>query len=231
MVSEEHLSSNRKLASNLLKPHVVPVMMMFSPAVAEFLQYYAHDQPFRWSAEDLAAQAQFVTQTTAGLSGSDWSDPALAMPLLQAAMLGTPTAIEHGYDAILLAGPLTEILPAETLLDLALGHLNPAGTIVAVLPCLRDNSPESQQFMDVAQAKLWPYRTAEEWLELFKEVGFDATQIKAEFVPIPQFVSSALTDKLRFTPFKEVFTAVEAAGYGAHEVGWGELRLVAKATE
>ena len=206
-------------------------MQMFSPFTAEFLQSYAHDQSFRWSEEDLAAQGRFAESAVAGLSWSDWSSPALALPLLQAAMLATPTILEHDQDAILLAGPLTELMPAETLIPLAQTHLNPSGRVVGIIPCLRDNSPESQRFMDLAAEKLWPYHTAEIWLELLQDVGFEAAGIQGEFIARPQFARSALAGKLQFTPFAELFRAVEAAGYGAHEVGWGELYLIAKATE
>ncbi|MCD6049005.1 MAG: hypothetical protein K0Q55_408 [Verrucomicrobia bacterium] len=37
-------------------------MQMFSSVTAEFLQAYAHDQAFRWSSEDLAAQGRFAEQ-------------------------------------------------------------------------------------------------------------------------------------------------------------------------
>jgi len=219
------------LASDSLKPHFTPVMSMFSPAIVEFLQHYAHDQPFRWTAEELAAQGRFAESALAGTSWSDWSDSAMALPLLQAALLNTPTSLDHDQDAILLAGPLTEIMLAERLLPLAQSHLNPAGRLVGIIPCLRDNSPESQHFMDLAAEKLWPYHTAEVWLELLQDTGFTATGIKAEFIARPQFAASALTEKLHFTPFTELFRAVEAAGYGAHEVGWGELYFVAQGFE
>ena len=231
MVSEEHFRGNRKLASNLLKPHGVRVMQIFTPAIVDFLEHYAHDQAFRWSAEDLAEQAQFAEQALADVAWCDWSNPGMALPLLQAAMLNTPTALEHDYDGILLAGPLSEIMPAETLIPLAQAHLNPAGRLVGIIPCLRDNSPESQRFMDLAAEKLWPYHTAEIWLELLQDTGFEATGIKGEFIARPQFAASALTGKLRFTPFAELFREVEKAGYGANEVGWGELRFLAKAGE
>lgn len=204
-------------------------MQMFSPAIVEFLQAYGHDQAFRWSAEELVAQGKFVEATLAGTSWSDWSDPAMALPLLQAAMLGTPTALEHGSDGILLAGPLTEIMPAEVLIPLAQTHLNPSGRLVGIIPCLRDNSPESQLFMDLAAEKLWPYHTAEIWLEVLQDAGFEAAGIKGEFVAQPQFIASVLTGKLQFAPFAELLRGVEKAGYGANEVGWGELRFVAKA--
>ncbi|HEY1172494.1 MAG TPA: hypothetical protein VGH19_14085 [Verrucomicrobiae bacterium] len=204
---------------------------MFSPALAEFLQHYPHDQALRWSEEDLAAQGRFVESAMTGLAWSDWSSPALALPLLQAAMLNTPTILDHGQDAILLAGPLTEIMLAETLIPLAQGHLNPAGRLVGIIPCLRDNSPESQRFMDLAAEKLWPYHTAEIWLELLQDVGFEAAGIKGEFIARPQFARAAMAGKLQFTPFAELFRGVEAAGYGANEVGWGELWFVAKAGE
>jgi len=206
-------------------------MQMFSPAIVEFLQAYGHDQAFRWSAEELVAQGKFVEATLAGTSWSDWSDPAMALPLLQAAMLGTPTALEHGSDGILLAGPLTEIMPAEALIPLAQTHLNPAGRLVGIIPCLRDNSPESQLFMDLAAEKLWPYHTAEIWLEVLQDAGFEAAGIKGEFVAQPQFIASVLTGKLEFAQFAELLRGVEKAGYGANEVGWGELRFVAKAGE
>lgn len=203
-------------------------MQMFSPAIAEFLQSYAHDQPLRWSAADLSAQAQFVEKTLNGTKWSDWSDPAVALPLLQAMMLDTPTSMEHDQDAILLAGPLSEIVPAETLVPLAQSHLSPAGKLVGIIPCLRDNSPESQHFMDLAAEKLWPYHTAEIWLELLQDTGLDASDIQSDFVARPQFATAALQDQLHFKPFAELFRAVESAGYGAHEIGWGELHFIAQ---
>lgn len=206
-------------------------MQIFSPAIVEFLQAYAHDQAFRWSEEELAAQGKFAEAALAGVSWSDWSDPALALPLMQAAMLGTPTALEHAYDGILLAGPLTEIMPAEILIPLAQTHLNPSGRLVGIIPCLRDNSPESQLFMDLAAEKLWPYHTAEIWLEVLQDAGFEAAGIQGEFIAQPQFIASVLTGKLQFAPFAELLRGVEKAGYGANEIGWGELRFVAKAGE
>lgn len=211
--------------------HFVPVMLMFTPAIAEFFQHYAHDQAFRWTEEELAAQGRFAESALAGNSWSDWSEPILALSILQAAMLNSPTSLEHDQDAILLAGPLSEVMPAETLIPLTQSHLNPAGRLVGIIPCLRDNSPECQHFMDLAAERLWPYHTAEVWLELLQDTGFAATGIRAEFIPRPQFAASALADKLHFTPFAKLFREVEAAGYGAHEVGWGELFFVAQGFE
>lgn len=205
--------------------------MMFTPAIAEFLEHYSHDQPLRWTEEELAAQAQFAESALSGVAWSDWSDPSIALPILQSAMLDTPSSLEHELDGILISGPLSEVMPAEMLLPLAQEHLSSTGKLVGVIPCLRDNSPESQLFMDIAAEKLWPYHTAEVWLEVLQDVGFVATGIKAEFIARPQFAVSALAAKLHFTPFTELFRAVEAAGYGAHEVGWGELYFVAQGIE
>src|SRR5437899_4319131 len=58
--------------------------MLFSATAAEFLENYHRDTLARWSADDLAAQREFVNAHLAGRAWLDWSTPAAALQLVQA---------------------------------------------------------------------------------------------------------------------------------------------------
>ena len=51
---------------------------------------YRRDVPARWSPEDLAAQQEFVNWQIADSRWLDWSTPAVALQLVQAAQAQTP---------------------------------------------------------------------------------------------------------------------------------------------
>src|SRR5439155_21367437 len=62
---------------------------MFSAAGAEFLENYQRDVSSRWSSADLAALQEFVNAEIAGRRWLDWSTPAAALQLVQAAQAQT----------------------------------------------------------------------------------------------------------------------------------------------
>ena len=199
----------------------------FPSAASDFLQNYSRDAAFRWSAEDLVAQQQFVNAQVARKQWRDWSTESAAFQLMQASFAGTSLAESNRYEAIVLAGPIVELLQPDELFSSATAFLNPGGTIVAIMPCLRDNSPESQLFAQIAASTLWPYHTAEELLELVREAGVKPDARLTRFVSIPRFNEAVRKDQFAFKGFRRVFEELEAQGYDATEVGWGEVRLVA----
>jgi hypothetical protein len=134
---------------------------------------------------------------------------------------------EAEAEAVLLAGPLVEIVEPLSLFEQAASHLKAGGQIIGVIPCLRDNSPESQLFMDHARAALWPYYPAEELLEMLREAQCRVLAKTTRFVPIPTFKHAVLGDSLHFKGFRSIFDALEQDGYDPMEVGWGELRFIA----
>jgi hypothetical protein len=196
--------------------------VIFSAAGAEFLENYQRDAPVRWSPNDLAAQQEFV-----GADWLDWSTPAAALQLVQAAAGQTSAGITEKSDAVVLAGPIAELLEPLALFSLARGPLGPGGRLVGIIPCLRDNSPESDQFMQHARTTLWPYYTAEELLEMLGETAWQIESHVSGFLPIPRFNLAVLNDQLGFKGFNRIFTRLSAEGYDPMEVGWGELRFVA----
>lgn len=196
-------------------------------AAAEFLENYQRDVPFRWSSGDLAAQREFVNAQVADRDWLDWSTPLAALPLFQAGNTQTAPGTLQQYDALVLAGPVVELVEPAALLRRATAPLRPGGRLVSIIPCLRDNSPESQQFMQHAAAMLWPYHTAEELLEMLREPGWQIESPARGFVPIRQFNQAVLKDQLGFKGFNRIFARLAAEGYDPAEVGWGELRLVA----
>ncbi|HYT60661.1 MAG TPA: hypothetical protein VEL06_10855, partial [Haliangiales bacterium] len=121
-------------------------------AAAEFLENYQRDALARWSAEDLAAQREFVNAQVSGSAWLDWSTPSAALQLVQAGNTQTVPGTAQQYDALVLAGPVVELVEPATLFRQATGPLRPGGRFVSIIPCLRDNSPESQQFMQHAAA-------------------------------------------------------------------------------
>src|SRR5439155_24193359 len=96
------------------------------------------------------------------------------------------------------------------------------------MPWLRDNSPESQLFAELAAAMLWSYYTAEELSEMLAETGWQVRRESSRFVSIRRFTEAVLKDHLSFKGFRKIFDQVEAQGYAPSEIGWGELRFVAE---
>ena len=201
---------------------------IFSAAGAEFLENYQRDAPVRWSPDDLAAQKEFVGAQIAGGDWLDWSSPAAALQLVQAAAGQTSEGIAGKSDAVVLAGPIVELLEPLALFRQACAPLGPGGRLIGIIPCLRDNSPESDQFMQQARATLWPYYTAEELVEMLDETAWQIESQVSGFAPIPRFNLAVLNDQLGFKGFNRVFTRLSAEGYDPMEVGWGELRFMAR---
>ena len=202
--------------------------MIFSAAGAEFLENYQRDVPVRWSPSDLAAQKEFVGAQVAGGDWLDWSTPAAALQLVQAAAGQTSAGTAEKSDAVVLAGPIVELVEPLALFSQARGPLEPGGRLVGIIPCLRDNSPESDQFIQHARTTLWPYYTAEELLEMLRETDWQIEWQVSGFIPIPRFNLAVLDDQLGFKGFNRIFTRLSAEGYEPMEVGWGELRFVAR---
>ena len=200
---------------------------MFSAAGAEFLENYQRDVSSRWSSADLAAQQEFVNAQIAGRHWLDWSTPAAAFQLVQAAQARTAVGAAGKYEAVVLAGPAVELLEPSALFPQAAAALVPDGKLIGVIPCLRDNSPESRGFTEIAAATLWPYYTAEELLEMLRETGGQLDSTASGFRAIPQFNEAVLEDRLGFKGFHRIFERLTAQGYDPMEVGWGELRFVA----
>ncbi len=199
----------------------------FSAVRAEFLQHYQRDLTCRWTSEDVAAQAAFASRHLGEGLWLDWSSPAAALELWQAGLGLTP--LNTGpQETILLAGPMAELLPSENVFRLATAHLKAGGKLIGIVPCLRDNSPESEFFARLAAEELWPYFTAEEIRELLCEAGLEPAADATGFVPIRRFNEAVLKDELGFKGFRRLFDKVEAQGYDPMEIGWGELRLVAR---
>jgi hypothetical protein len=202
--------------------------VIFSAAGAEFLENYQRDAPVRWSPNDLAAQQEFVAAQVAGGDWLDWSTPAAALQLVQVAAGQTSAGITVKSDAVVLAGPIVELLEPLALFSLARKPLGTGGRLVGIIPCLRDNSPESDQFMQHARTTLWPYYTAEELLEMLRDTAWQIESQASGFITIPRFNLAVLNDQLGFKGFNRVFTRLSAEGYDPMEVGWGELRFVAR---
>ncbi len=191
-----------------------------------FLASYAQDARRRWTREDRAEQQAFVHHRLCGRRWADWSTETAALALLQPGLVPAALAQGHEPDVVLLAGPLVELIDPLELFRAAADHLAPGGVLVGIVPCLRDNSPESDLFARLTAEAFWPYFVAEELLELLREAGFTPNP-DCKFVPIPQFQHAALRRELAFPGFGEVLGRLQAEGYDAHEVGWGELRLAA----
>lgn len=199
----------------------------FPAAGGEFLRHYSNDVNRRWSADDLAAQQEFVNGPLAGRRWLDWTTEAAALQLWQTLLVSNSLHAGAASEAILLAGPIVEMFDSAHLLEHAAGHLEPGGQIVGLIPCLRDNSPESWFFSELARATLWPYHTAEELQEIIVEAGFQLAPGMSRFETIPRFNAAVLNDELAFKGFRRVFEQLQADGYDPMEVGWGELRFVA----
>ena len=198
-----------------------------SEQTAEFLTNWQNDAPRRWSPEDFDAQQRFVNDAVGGDNWSDWSNPMAAMQLIQADLLNVALEDAEKHDAIVLAGPVVELIRPARLLAIAAPRLNKGGRLVGIFPCLRDNSPESQLFMELSESRLWPYFTEEEIREALNEAGFDSAveESTARFSSVPQFNRAVLKDELGFKGFRHIFDELEKEGYDPIEVGWGELRI------
>ncbi|MBI2946520.1 MAG: hypothetical protein HYY23_02670 [Verrucomicrobia bacterium] len=205
-------------------------MTRFLPSAAsEFLLHYARDAQKRWSPEDLTEQEQFGRSQTANLDWLDWSTESAALQLLQASLVATADGLGGSHDAILVAGPIVELLDPEELFARAARSLRPEGRLVGIIPCLRDNSPESLLFGQIAASTFWPYYTAEELTEMLGEASFSVAPEVSRFVTVARFNQTVLKDELGFKGFREIFQRLETEGYDPMEVGWGELRFVASA--
>jgi hypothetical protein len=196
----------------------------FPPATAEFLQGYAHDAPLRWSPEDLTAQQRFTVDYLAGLEWDDWSSEPMALELVQASVLDMPLSVVPESTAIWLAGPIVELAAPDSLFRIATSCLKPGGTLAGIIPCLRDNSPESRIFAEGIARQFRPYPMVEELIEILREAGLEAGPGSA-FHRIPSFNRAVLGDKLAFKGFRRVFDELESQGYDPVEVGWGEWRF------
>jgi len=201
--------------------------MLFSATAAEFLENYHRDAPARWSADDLAAQREFVNAHLAGCAWLDWSTPAAALQLVQARHAETALGTAEKHDAVVLAGPVVELLEPARLFGQAVSPLRPGGRLVGIVPCLRDNSPENEEFMQLAAATLWPYFTAEELLEMLGESDWQVEPQGRGFIAVPRFNEAVLKGQLGFKGFARIFEQLMGLGYDPMEVGWGELRFVA----
>jgi hypothetical protein len=203
------------------------VLPTFPAAVAEFLEHYQRDVASRWSPDDLAAQREFVNTHVAGRHWLDWSTPAAVLQLVQASHAQTSLGTTEKFDALVLAGPVAEMIEPATLFSHAVAPLNPGGKLIGIVPGLRDNSPESRTFAELAAAALWPYYTAEELFELLRESGGQVDSATSGFVAVTRFNEAVLKDQLGFKGFNRIFEQLSAQGYDPMEVGWGELRFVA----
>ena len=113
---------------------------------------------------------------------ADWSTPMAAMQLIQSSLLGVAMEEADRHEAIVVAGPVVELLPLAEVFEMAARRLNSAGRLVGVIPCLRDNSPESQLFMDLAAEQLWPYCVAEELMVIVRVVDAGLIVTRADMV-------------------------------------------------
>jgi len=197
-------------------------------ARSEFLAHYRHDAQLRWSEMDREEQREFVNQHLGGLSWLEWSTEGAAMELIQASLTNIGVSGAGRYDALVLAGPVVELVEPPVLFRQAIAPLKSPGRLIGIIPCLRDNSPESQLFTELAAAMLWPYYTAEELIEMLAETGWQVRRESSRFVSIRRFTEAVLKDQLSFKGFRRIFDQVEAQGYDPSEIGWGELRFVAE---
>ncbi len=198
-----------------------------SATSAEFLENYQRDTPVRWSPEDLAAQQGFVNRQVAGRDWLDWSTPAVALQLIQAKQTRISAGLREAYDAVVLAGPVVELLDLTALFLEAALSVRSGGRLVGIIPCLRDNSPESQGFVEAAARTLWPYHTAEELTERLQENGWGVDGSSSGFTAIARFNEAVLKSQLAFKGFNRIFAELAAEGYDPMKVGWGELRFAA----
>lgn len=193
----------------------------------ELLQHYAHDLRLRWTREDLDSQQTFVSNRIAASDWLDWSTESAALQILQAHFASTEIGFTRPRGALVITSPLVELIELTVVLQHAVQHIRSGGRLIGIIPCLRDNSPESALFCEVASEILWPYFTAEELLEMIAETDLTPNREYTQFVPIPEFNRAVLKDALGFKGFRRIFHRVEEQGYDPIEVGWGELRFEA----
>lgn len=198
--------------------------MIPSGLAAEFVETYGLDATARWNEAEVEAQARFVREQTDGRHFEDWTTGEAGLQLMQSMLFGTAPGVTSGVSGILAAGPLVELVEPASVFGIAAQSLQEGGKLVAIIPCLRDNSPESAEFMSLARAEMWPYYTAEELVEFLREAEFEIAQ--ASFVSLPHFIQAVLHDRLQFKGFNRVLGKLQAQGYDPAEIGWGELRLV-----
>ena len=210
--------------------HNPPMISSSFATRSEFLAHYGHDARLRWSEMDQEEQREFVNQHIAGTSWLDWSTEAAAMELIQASLTNIGVGGVGRYDALILAGPVAELIEPAVLFQQATVPLKSPGRLIGIIPCLRDNSPESQWFAELAATTLWPYYTAEELIEMLAEAGWQIRREPSRFVSIRRYIEAVLKDQLSFKGFRRIFDQVEVQGYDPSEVGWGELRFVAEMT-
>lgn len=196
-------------------------------AAADFLHCYGRDVSLRWSAEDLAGREAFIRRHVEGRPWIDWSTEHTALELVQAGLSVPTTHLVGEQSAIVLAGPVVELLPPLPLFQHAKMNLKTGGHLIGVIPCLRDNSPENQQFIELAHAQLWPYQTAEDLMAIAEEAGFEVDRQATQFVPVERFKQAVTQDELHFKGFNPLFKDLEKQGYDPMKLGWGELRLFA----
>lgn len=198
--------------------------MISSELAAEFVENYGPDAKVRWSQEEVEAQARFVREQTGGRHFVDWTTGEAGLQLMQSMWFGTAPGGTSGVSGVLAAGPLVELVEPASVFGMAGQTLQEGGKLVAIIPCLRDNSPESAEFMSLARAEMWPYYTVEELIEFLREAEFEIVQ--ASFVSLPHFIDAVLHDRLQFKGFNRVLGKLQAQGYDPAEIGWGEVRLV-----
>lgn len=199
--------------------------------LGDFLAHYERDAHLRWSADDLQAQRDFVQKHIRGGTWLDLSTPEAALELVQRWLhpAAGSSLIAVPHDVVLLAGPPVELIELDSLAGYAIESLAPAGRIVGVIPCLRDNSPQNQAFMDASAEILWPYRTAEEILETLRDAHLEVDTAAASFVRIARFNDAVWSNQLAFEGYRRVFERLAQRGYDPISVAWGEVRFVAEA--
>ncbi len=198
---------------------------MFDPSLAaELLATYPVDDPLRWPDAMQAERGRFVDAVVSNLSALDLSDPPVAFEIAQTALTGSNPAFSERFPALIMAGPLVDLIDPAALLSLVAPFLTPTAIVAGLIPCLRDNSPESAAFAEACAAAQWNCPTAEELLESLIECGLEV-QPGWRFIPSPVFRSESGLRKVCFGPHLRAIKAVESAGYDPGEIGWGELRF------
>lgn len=196
-------------------------------AAGEFIQHFRADCAIRWSPAELAAQQRFAQENVRG-DWLDWSSEAAAFELVQASVMNQFFPYPGSFDSLLIASPVAEMVHPLTLFGCAARQFPRAGRLVGIIPCVRDNSPESRLFCEFATQLFWPYFPVEELMEMLGETGWKIADGASSFHPLPRFNEVVLADQLGFKGFRRVFGRLEAEGYDPAEIGWGEARFVAE---
>jgi hypothetical protein len=192
--------------------------------ISDYLLHYNTDLKSRWSEEALRFQANFVTSRLPKNGIWDWSAPAITLQLLQARLLSEKTAPPPGTSLILAAGPLMELLSPSAIVEEAARSLKQNGRLIAIIPCLRDNSPENEFFAMHASENLWPYYTAEYWQETMQEGGF-MTIDPPQFKENREFSMAQIEGRMNFRGFMPLIEKLQNEGYDPIEIAWGDLHL------